>query len=137
MAKTKISLLCFLSAAGLLVAAQAWADANINKPSENKAGTAFTTVIDDLPLMPGLEPVEEKDVLFLTDTGRIAETVATGSVDVDDVYHFYQRSLPQLGWKKIDARTFARDGEILHLDVSSVTPKATTIARFSVEPVRE
>lgn len=102
--------------------------------NDDKAGATFTTVIDDLPLMPGLSPVEEKDVLFVTSEGRIAQTVAKGPVDIDEVYHFYQRSLPQLGWKKTSARTFERDGEKLRIDASSVNPKAVTIVRFSVQP---
>ena len=137
MSKTGTNFLVFLCATGLTLSAAAGAEVNVNKSFEDKAGTTFTTVIEDLPLMPGLDPVEEKDVLFLTHVGRIAETVATGAVDVDEVYHFYQRSLPQLGWKKVNARTFERDGERLRLDVSSVNRKAMTVARFSVQPVKD
>lgn len=97
----------------------------------------FTKTIDDLPLMPGLRSVEDKDVLFVTTSGRIAQSSAVGSVDVDSVYSFYQNSLPQLGWKVIDARTFARGKERLRIDVSGSNPKATTVVRFSVQPVQD
>jgi hypothetical protein len=120
----------------LLVSAS-WADSNINPSQRGSEGTVaqFTKVIDDLPLMPGLTPVEEKDVLFTSPTGRIAQTTATGSVDVDSVYQFYKSSLPHLGWKIVDARTYERDNERLRIDVSGVNPKATTVVRFSVQPV--
>jgi len=76
----------------------------------------FAKVIDDLPLMPGLEPVDDEDVLFVApDRERIAITHAEGEVDIDEVYHFYQKSLPQLGWKQVDARTYSREGEQLRI----------------------
>src|ERR1700743_433079 len=53
----------------------------------------FAKVIEDLPLMPGLQLVEDEDVLFSTPgSGRIAETNAIGSVDIDEVYKFYHYS---------------------------------------------
>ncbi len=127
-----------LSAALLIVACSAstaWADSNINQKRDNPAGTAFAKVIDDLPLMPGLRIVVEKDVLFIAKTGRIAQTMATGSVDVDSVYPFYQKSLPQLGWKLIDARTYERENDRLRIDVSGTGPTAATVVKFSVQPV--
>ena len=48
------------------------------------ANTNFAKVIDDLPLMPGLQLVEGEDVLFAEPVlGRIAETTAEGPVDID------------------------------------------------------
>src|SRR5690348_4727415 len=80
----------------------------------------FTSVIDDLPLMPGLKTNEDKDVLFVEpQAGRIAETEASGDVKVDDVYKFYNRSLPHLGWKAVDGRTYEREGERLRIDARS------------------
>jgi len=95
----------------------------------------FAKVIDDLPLMPGLVPQEDKDVLFIAGPGRIAETTAKGSVDIDEVYHFYQHSLPQLGWKEVNARTYERGNEHLRIDVSGANPSGITVVRFSVEPI--
>jgi hypothetical protein len=93
----------------------------------------FTSVIDDLPLMHGLKTVEDTDVLFVEPhQGRIAETEASGSVAIDEVYNFYRRSLPHLGWKVIDGRTYERDGEHLLIDARG-DGKITTV-RFSVKP---
>jgi hypothetical protein len=94
----------------------------------------FTNVIEDLPLMPGLQLMEDEDVLFVTPhSGRIAETNAIGSVDIDDVYKFYRRSLPHLGWKVVDSRTYVREGEKLRIDAHA-NAKITTV-RFTVKPV--
>lgn len=92
----------------------------------------FTKVIEDLPLMPGLDLVPQEDMIFLTHTGRIAATTAQGLVDVDQVYYFYASSLPQLGWKKIDARNYIRSNERLRLDAKA-EGKVTKV-KFSVTP---
>ena len=97
--------------------------------------TTFATTIGDLPLMPGLSLVKDDDVLFVTPReGRIATTDAQGAVDVDDVYNFYRRSLPQLGWKFINARTYEREGERLRIDAKAVE-KVTTV-KFTISPSR-
>lgn len=92
----------------------------------------FTKVIEDLPLMPGLDLVPQEDMIFLTHTGRIAATTAEGLVDVDQVYYFYASSLPQLGWKKVDARNYIRNNEHLRLDAKA-DGKVTRV-KFSVTP---
>src|ERR1700722_7155930 len=106
---------------------------SIPAPSTPPA-TKFVPAIDDLPLMPGLEPVADEDTLFVVPrAGRIAEGNAVGAVDIDDVYKFYRKSLPHLGWKIIDARTYMRDNEQLRIDAHA-NGKITTV-RFSVKPL--
>lgn len=93
----------------------------------------FAKVIDDLPLMPGLQLVEDDDVLFTEPkAGRIAETTAEGEVDIDDMYMFYRRSLPQLGWKPLDTRRYIRDSEILRIEAHA--GGRVTRVEFSVTP---
>jgi hypothetical protein len=93
----------------------------------------FTGSIEDLPLMPGLHPVPEDDVIFVTPrSGRIADSTAEGAVDVDDVYNFYATSLPHLGWTVIDSRSYRRENEILRIDAHA-DGKVTRV-RFSVKP---
>jgi hypothetical protein len=94
----------------------------------------FTKVIEDLPLMPGLQLVEDEDVLFASpNAGRIAETNAIGPVDIDDVYKFYKRSLPHLGWKTVDSRTYQREGEQLRIEAHANAK--ITIVKFTVKPI--
>lgn len=93
----------------------------------------FAQVIDDLPLMPGLQLEQNNDVLFVTPRdGRIAKTEAIGPVDIDDIYRFYRKTLPQLGWKSVDARSFSRENEILRIDAKA-DDKSTRVI-FSVIP---
>ena len=127
-------------AAVVFTASMALADSNINKSRSVPDGGSttvpqFAKVIDDLPIMPGLVPQEDKDVLFIAGPRRIAETTAKGSVDIDEVYHFYEHSLPQLGWKEVNARIYERGNERLRIDVSGANSAGLTIARFAVEPI--
>ena len=93
----------------------------------------FTKVIEDLPLMPGLQLVDDEDVLFSSPgSGRIAETNAIGPVDIDEVYKFYQHSLPHLGWKSVNPRTYVREHEQLRIDARA--NQKITVVRFTVKP---
>lgn len=102
-------------------------------PREETDRPQFARVIDDLPLMKDLELVEDDDVLFATSqAGRIAVTEAVGAVDIDDVYKFYRRTLPQMGWSIIDRRSYRRENETLRIDARA-DDKMTRV-RFSVQP---
>ncbi len=95
--------------------------------------TQFVLGIDDLTLMPGLTQLSDAETIFVVPKqGRIADSSAAGAVDVDDVYRFYRRSLPQLGWKALDARSFKREGESLTIAAHS-DGKITTV-RFTLKP---
>lgn len=95
--------------------------------------TRFDPVIDDLPLMEGLSPVPEEATLFVAPhAGRIAESMTEGLVDVDEVYMFYRRTLPHLGWQRLDNRTYHRHGEKLRIDAHA-DGKVTKV-RFSIKP---
>ena len=134
------TVLAVASVAALAFISPVLADSNINKQTAaepaSRTVAQFTKAIDDLPLMPGLEPVDEKDVMFVAKSGRIAQATATGAAKSEEVYQFYQRSLPQLGWRRVDDRTYEREGERLRIDVSDPSATQTaTMVRFSVQPV--
>jgi len=90
-----------------------------------EGGTQFTTTISDLPLMPGLKTVGDQDVLFDT---------AQGAVTPAAVDHFYDRSLPQLGWKAAGAHRWRRGKEQLSI-ATSASGDDLTVVKFSVEPI--
>lgn len=98
-------------------------------------GAAFVSVIDDLPLMAGLQEVGE-GVEFTTGQGRIVEATATArpGADVSEraVLDFYAATLPQLGWRKSGAAQFAREGEVLELLFGTSAGRLTV--RFSLAP---
>ncbi|MBV8060654.1 MAG: hypothetical protein JO126_07510 [Alphaproteobacteria bacterium] len=108
-------------------------DFAVRDTTPGKNGTQFDTAIDDLPLMPGLTVDTSNDTIFVVPhTGRIAESTATGMVDVDDVYSYYYKSLPHLGWKAANRRTYTREGDVLRI-TARANGKVTTV-HFSIRP---
>lgn len=94
---------------------------------------AFLTTINDVPLMPGLQELEDEALVFDKPSGRIVETTAAGkSVSKAEIEEFYSRTLPQLGWARIGPNHYAREGESLHLSVSQ--QEQFGLIHFSVKP---
>ena len=78
---------------------------------------AFLSVIDDLPLMPGLRENTNEALSFDTAIGRIAEITASGAVEAKEIFDYYSMALPQLGWKLETLDSYLREGEVLSIDV--------------------
>src|SRR5690349_11967325 len=82
------------------------------------AADAFLAGTEDVPLMPGLAPVEGSSVVFDKPQGRIVEAQARGKTSRDKVRAFYAATLPQLGWSAAGVNTWRREGELLRLEFS-------------------
>ena len=76
----------------------------------------FVDGTEDVPLMPGLQPVTGSLLVFDKPQGRIVETQAAGEVTRAAVHRFYAASLPPLGWTAAGANAWRREGEMLRLD---------------------
>lgn len=76
----------------------------------------FIKDIEDLPLMPGLVEDAGSGMSFDTAQGRIVEAFATGPVSEGGVMDFYDKTLPQLGWRRLAAGIFQRESEVLRLE---------------------
>ena len=98
-----------------------------------RADGGFLSVIEDLPLMAGLQENENAAVTFETANGRIAEAEARGSVTPGAVLIFYADVLPQLGWNKIGDGLYARERERLRLIIESDGDNGAVVS-FSVSP---
>lgn len=92
----------------------------------------FLSVIEDMPLMPGLVEVADAATVFETTRGRIVEAWAEGDVAMPAVTAFYDATLPQLGWAREDRGTFRREGETLVIE--QIRGGAPTTVRFTVTP---
>jgi hypothetical protein len=96
----------------------------------------FLSVIDDLPLMPGLSEDADGALSFDMANGRIAEITAAGTVEVGDVIDYYARTLPQLGWKLETSDRYLREEEVLNIDVAkSNEDSVQVIVHFRLSPV--
>ncbi|HLI21423.1 MAG TPA: hypothetical protein VKV32_09925 [Stellaceae bacterium] len=83
----------------------------------------FVAGTEDVPLMPGLEPVPNSDVVFDKPEGRIVEARAAGATTRAKVEAFYAASLPPLGWKASGSDRWLRDAEQLRLDFAEQSGK--------------
>jgi hypothetical protein len=79
----------------------------------------FVAGTEDVPLMPGLKPLPNSDVVFDKPEGRIVEARAEGVTTREKVEAFYTASLPPLGWKPVGRDTWQRDAERLRLDFTN------------------
>ena len=86
----------------------------LNAPPTQAEPSGFSTVIDELPLMTGLQEVGD-GVEFSTRSGRLAEIITEGNVSRTEVLTFYATTLPQLGWKREVETKFVREDESLSL----------------------
>jgi hypothetical protein len=91
-------------------------------------------ILHDIPLMPGLSPESDEDLIVLMGPRQNEnEAQATGLVDVDEVYYYYESTLPPLGWRYVSPRLYERNGRVLNIDASSANPNGSTLVRFSLE----
>ncbi len=96
------------------------------------ADTAYSTVLDDLPLMQGMVEKPDDTVVFDKPGGRIAEFSAETSAPAEDVKSFYQQALPPLGWTFLPSSGFTRDSETLKIDFDKTAEK--TLVHFTLTP---
>jgi hypothetical protein len=94
----------------------------------------FLSVLDDMPLMPGLTELRDQASDFQTPEGRIIDGSASGSVDPRAVSSFYDQTLPALGWRREGPGRFLRDRERLVIAVAPGATKGAVTVRFSVRP---
>ncbi len=84
------------------------------------AQTVFVPGTEDVPLADGLVLMAgEEDVSFDTPAGQILMVQARVQNGTPaDIWAFYDKTLPALGWRLIRAGLFERDGEMLKISVS-------------------
>lgn len=96
------------------------------------AADDFFGMLEDVPVMAGLNPVEDAGIAFDAPSGRIVEAYAIGEVSRQAVRNFYNETLPQLGWQAGAGETFLREGETLSIDFFGPDDELTV--RFTVAP---
>ena len=93
----------------------------------------FLSVIEDLPLMPGLTEETDAAMSFESADGRIAETVARGVMAGTVVKGFYADALPQLGWQPVRDGGFQRGNEHLSVEITEIAGQSVAV-RFRLRP---
>ena len=78
--------------------------------------TDFVYGIEDLPLFLNMKNNYEKLVMFDANEGRFVTSEISGKVKYKDIKNFYEKVLPNLGWKEIQKFKYQRDNEVLTLE---------------------
>lgn len=104
------------------------------QPVEPDEEAVFLSVIEDIPVMPGLVEDETRALVFDAAQGRLAETYARGKTGAKAVREFYGETLPALGWRAEGASRWVREGEALTLDIAETADGLDV--RFSLSPAR-
>jgi hypothetical protein len=94
----------------------------------------FLSVLDDMPLAPGLTELADQAAEFETPSGRIVDAAAAGAAEPRTVSAFYDRTLPALGWTREGAGHFVRDQERLTIATGPGAVKGQVVVRFSIRP---
>ena len=96
------------------------------------AQARFVSGTEDLPLMMGLDEVEDAGLVFDTPAGRLVEARAEGALAASAVRAFYAETLPQLGWRPLESGDYIREGEILTIDITEGNGRLAV--RFALTP---
>jgi hypothetical protein len=94
--------------------------------------SSFLVGLDDIPIYKEMKYVEDSLIMFDKIDGRFVSTEISGDYKKKDVEKFYNKALPNLGWKKIDKGQYERGNEQLELDYRKNDTLLSII--FSVSP---
>ena len=94
----------------------------------------FLSVLDDMPLAPGLTEIADQAADFDTPAGRIIDAAARGEAEPGTIDAFYDKTLPALGWVREGAGRFVRDRERLTITIVPAVDRRSVMARFSLRP---
>ncbi len=95
------------------------------------AQNAYLPGTEDVPLMAGLTVDKTDNLDFDTPAGQIAVMEVTSrSLAAEQVFDYYRKTLPSLGWVEQQTGVFMRDNDTLTLMV--VRAGAPLVMRFEV-----
>jgi hypothetical protein len=99
---------------------------------------AYLSVMDDLPLAPGLAEVPGSALVFDSAKGRLVEGYAAGKVERAKIDAFYGTTLVQLGWTKFGPGRFRRESEELTIEFTAPanSGELELTVRFALSPTK-
>lgn len=100
----------------------------INEPSNG----GFVPNLPDVPMPKNFVADANTSSFFDSAEGRIAEINAEGFAELDDVEDFYNKTLPQFGWKQVDRLMYKKEGELLV--ISAEKTKTLTSIKYQLRP---
>ncbi len=96
-----------------------------------RAGDTYLSGTEDVPLMDGLTVDKSDNMDFDTPAGQIVVLeVSSRRLAAEQVFDYYRKILPNLGWTEQKTGVFARDNDTLKLAV--IRAGAPLIMRFEI-----
>lgn len=101
-------------------------------PAQNTfTQTVYSSIANDLPLMPGMVEKPKTLVLFDTPEGRIAEISMDCPHGEVEVLKYYSETLPALGWRAENPQVWSRRSEEM-LTIRFTGQRGVT---FHIQPI--
>ena len=92
---------------------------------------SFVNGINDIPIFKNMKNIEDSLVVFDTNKGRFVTSEIYGENNQKKIKSYYEKILPNLGWKKIKPSKYQRDNEILDLEYKNIDEKVHLIFKIS------
>ena len=108
------------------------AESNLVDEGIDPATVQVATLPNGLPLMEGLQIDKDPHFLDILPGGQNNSIRAFGMVDVDDIYNYYKKALPPLGWKAAGGRDYSLNGQSIHIDARAEGKKS--VVTFTTRP---
>ena len=105
----------------LTTASPALAAKDIHGDGKTTAALTYSSIMDDLPLMPGMREMPETLVIFDKPEGRIASARVESIIPKVNVTAYYTETLPALGWYPENPQIYVRDNQILTIRFDTPT----------------
>lgn len=87
---------------------------------ENQASEDFVQGSEDIPLLVGMEKINDDSLGFDSSSGSIMASSYKTAADIEKIKNFYLKTLPQMGWKlekeEKHKLSFKRDKEKLEIE---------------------
>lgn len=99
----------------------AFAAKDIYSEEEQATALSYSSIVDDLPLMPGMREIAESVVIFDKPEGRIASVRVENIIPRVNVTAYYTETLPPLGWYVENPQIYTRDGQMLTIRFDTPT----------------
>lgn len=95
----------------------------ISETLDAKASEDFVQGSEDVPLIVGMEKINDDSLGFDSLSGSIMASSYKTKIDAEKIKNFYLKNLPQMGWKVSGGKkiklVFSRDKEKLEIEIKS------------------
>jgi len=101
-----------------------------------KISQDFVQGSEDIPLLLGMEKNFEETLGFDSSSGSVASCSYNTEIDLEKIKNFYQKTLPQMGWRKVKISSdeslskfkFSRENE--KLEIEFINQNGQNLVRF-------